>query len=176
MCDPFRTFHDAYQGYLLALFQRWVSDAKVEDLAQTTWLKVYAARVHEMPKDDVKKMMWRIAQNVAIDDWRSHARSPLVDAPVGEDETWNPAAPERPCPVEDQEHRARVHQVVVKAIRALVPEQQVTVFLRYYAGLENKRIAELTGVSVDAVESRLRRARKELEPLLESLNPNSRQN
>jgi RNA polymerase sigma-70 factor (ECF subfamily) len=71
------------------------------------------------------------------------------------------------APVEDSEVSDVVADVdLLRALRALSPDQRAAIFLRYHADLPAARIAELLGTSSAAVRVRLMRGRRKLAALL----------
>jgi RNA polymerase sigma factor (sigma-70 family) len=62
--------------------------------------------------------------------------------------------------------RRESHAIVVGAIDGLDEVARVAVKMRYYDALPSKQIARLLGISADAVDMRLIRARKRLRDAL----------
>jgi len=64
--------------------------------------------------------------------------------------------------------RRAAGDIVNAAIAGLPERQRVALVLTYYEELANAEVAEVLGVSVEAVESLLARARRKLKEVLES--------
>lgn len=150
----------AVQGFLYRLT---FNTADADDLAQETFLRVWKHASRWQP-NRVRFTTWlyRIARNLAIDQHRKRRDtnddlSQIADpAPGAED-------------VLDGESRRR-H--VREAVAALPERQRTALLLCQFQGMSNRDAADTLGVSVEALESLLARARRSLKntlkPLLES--------
>jgi RNA polymerase sigma-70 factor (ECF subfamily) len=100
---------------------------------------------------------------------KSTAAEPLSIDAVEEKDAAKVAHP-GPGPEEDVQNR-QLEEVLTEAITALAPMYREVLVLRDVEGLTAPQVAEVLGISVDAVKSRLHRARleirKSLAPLLE---------
>jgi RNA polymerase sigma-70 factor (ECF subfamily) len=142
------------------------------DLAQEVWIRVY--RNIKRLNDPVKFRGWlsRIATNLFYDELRKRkrVRDPLsLDAPrMLEDGQmdWEIAADE-PGPEDDLTTREFYDQL--RAAIADLPEVfRTTIVLREIEGLAYEEIAEITGVSLGTVKSRIARARQRLQVQLQT--------
>ncbi len=142
------------------------------DLAQEVWIRVY--RNIKRLNEPVKFRGWlsRIATNLFYDELRRRKRltTPLsLDAPRsledGEME-WEIAG-DNPGPEEDLTTREFYDQL--RAAIADLPEVfRTTIILREIEGMPYEEIAEMTGVSLGTVKSRIARARSRLQSQLQS--------
>jgi RNA polymerase sigma-70 factor (ECF subfamily) len=140
------------------------------DLAQEVWLRVHRNlhRLHEPEK--FRSWLSRIATNLFYDELRKRKRHlpPLsLDAPrqlsEGEIEWDIPDATARPEDVLDtQEFYGELH----RAIASLPEAFRTTIILREIEGMAYEEIAEITGVSLGTVKSRIARARQRLQTQL----------
>ncbi|KOR33900.1 MULTISPECIES: sigma-70 family RNA polymerase sigma factor [Planktothricoides] len=141
------------------------------DLAQEVWIRVY--RNINRLKDPVKFRGWlsRIATNLFYDELRKRkrVRPPIsLDAPrtVEDGEMdWDIAA-DRPGPDEDLSTREFYDQLR-EAIADLPEVFRTTIVLREIDGMAYEEIAEITGVSLGTVKSRIARARQRLQVQLQ---------
>src|SRR5579875_2602480 len=137
----------------------------------------FAARVLGTPSDaedvaqEVFTRLWRQARS-----WRPGAggvrawlhrvarrrEQPLDDAPDPPDP--GPTPPRR---LEE----AEVTRIVAQAVAALPPRQRAALALCHYDGLRQDEAAEVMGLSVEALESLLARARRTLRARLRALAP-----
>lgn len=142
------------------------------DLAQEVWIRVYRniKRLQEPAK--FRSWLSRITTNLFYDELRKRKRvsPPLsLDAPRtlddGEVEWEIPA--DRPGPDEElttREFYDKLHEAIAK-----LPEVfRTTIVLREIEGLPYEEIAEITGVSLGTVKSRIARARQRLQLQLQS--------
>lgn len=141
------------------------------DLAQEVWIRVYRNinRLQEPAK--FRGWLSRIATNLFYDELRKRKRSrpPLsLDAPyLLEDGAvdWEIAA-DSPGPEEDLTTREFYDQLHA-AIADLPEAFRTTIILREIEGLPYEEIAEITGVSLGTVKSRIARARLRLQQQLQ---------
>ncbi|XGV99213.1 MAG: sigma-70 family RNA polymerase sigma factor [Leptolyngbya sp. BL-A-14] len=141
------------------------------DLVQEVWIRVY--RNIKRLQEPVKFRGWlsRIATNLFYDELRKRKRSnyPLsLDARLTVEDgemDWEIAS-ETPGPEEDLTTREFYDQL--QAAIADLPEVfRTTIVLREIQGMAYEEIAELTGVSLGTVKSRIARARLRLQSQLQ---------
>jgi RNA polymerase sigma-70 factor (ECF subfamily) len=141
------------------------------DLAQEVWIRVY--RNIKRLNDPVKFRGWlsRIATNLFYDELRKRKRisSPLsLDAPRSVDDgemDWEIAGDD-PGP-EEQLTTTEFYEQLREAIADLPEVFRTTIVLREIEGLAYEEIAEITGVSLGTVKSRIARARQRLQSHLQ---------
>jgi RNA polymerase sigma-70 factor (ECF subfamily) len=142
------------------------------DLAQEVWIRVYRnlKRLQEPAK--FRGWLSRIATNLFYDELRKRKRvkSPLsLDAPRlvedGEIDWEIPA--DSPGPSDELSTREFYDQLR-EAIADLPEVFRTTIMLREINGLAYEEIAEMTGVSLGTVKSRIARARQRLQTQLQA--------
>ncbi len=141
------------------------------DLAQEVWIRVYRNinRLHEPAK--FRGWLSRIATNLFYDELRKRKRhrSPLsLDAPIAMEDgnlNWEIASAD-PGPEENLTTHEFYHQLRV-AIAELPEVFRTTIVLREIEGMPYEDIAEITGVSLGTVKSRIARARQRLQSELQ---------
>jgi RNA polymerase sigma-70 factor (ECF subfamily) len=142
------------------------------DLVQEVWIRVYR-NIHRL-NDPVKFRGWlsRIATNLFYDELRKRKRTaqPLsLDAPLAlaDGEVDWEIASDDPGPEENLTTREFYDQL--RGAIADLPEAfRTTIVLREIQGMAYEEIAELTGVSLGTVKSRIARARLRLQTQLQS--------
>ncbi|MBW4490201.1 MAG: sigma-70 family RNA polymerase sigma factor [Trichocoleus desertorum ATA4-8-CV12] len=142
------------------------------DLAQEVWIRVY--RNVKRLNDPVKFRGWlsRIATNLFYDELRKRKRvsEPLsLDAPRAMDDgemDWEIASAD-PGPEEHLTTREFYDQLH-EAIADLPEVFRTTIVLREIEGMAYEEIAEITGVSLGTVKSRIARARQRLQSQLQN--------
>jgi RNA polymerase sigma-70 factor (ECF subfamily) len=142
------------------------------DLAQEVWIRVYrnVKRLNEPEK--FRGWLSRIATNLFYDELRKRKRNnqPLsLDAPLNLDDgemDWEIAS-DTPGPDEDLATREFYDQLR-EAIADLPEVFRTTIVLREIQGLAYEEIAEMTGVSLGTVKSRIARARLRLQSQLQN--------
>ena len=140
---------------LLALATRMLGDRnEAEDVAQETFLRIWnqAPRWRE---GDARFDTWlhRVVLNLCYDRLRGRREEPVDTLPDVPDPQPEPAAH-----AELRSRDARVRQ----ALAALPPRQREALVLQYYQEMSNVDAANLMGITVDALESLLARARRNL--------------
>jgi len=150
---------------LLSLATRLLGDRdEARDVSQDVFLRVWKEAAHWRP-GEAKFDTWlhRVALNLCYD--RLRGRKHL--APGASDAAAEDQADPAPLPeavMLDNARRTRVQA----AIATLPPRQREAMVLQYYQELSNIEAAELMGVTVDALESLLSRARRTLREQLRS--------
>jgi len=135
------------------------------DLAQEVWIRVY--RNINRLQEPVKFRLSRIATNLFYDELRKRkrVRTPLsLDVPRSLEDgevDWEIPA-DSPGPDEDLTTREFYDQLR-EAIADLPEVFRTTIVLREIEGLAYEEIAEMTGVSLGTVKSRIARARQRLQ-------------
>jgi len=126
-----------------------------EDAAQEAFLKAYRGRHRFDPARPARTWLLSIAAHHCIDQLRRRALLawlPLADRPVAD-----PAAGPEKALVQREGERE-----LLGMLRILRPEERAAIVLRYWYDLPVEEIAEATKSSVDAVRTRLYRARRRL--------------
>ncbi len=141
------------------------------DLAQEVWIRVY--RNIKRLNEPVKFRGWlsRIATNLFYDELRKRKRvsHPIsLDAPRRVDDgeiEWDIVS-DYPSPDDDLATREFYDRLKV-AIADLPEAFRTTIVLREIEGLAYEEIADMTGVSLGTVKSRIARARAKLQTVLQ---------
>jgi RNA polymerase sigma-70 factor (ECF subfamily) len=141
------------------------------DLVQEVWIRVY--RNIQRLKDPVKFRGWlsRITTNLFYDELRKRKRfkSPIsLDAPrqVDDGELTFEVATDFPSPDQDLNSQ-EFYDHLNRAIAELPEAFRSTIILREIEGFSYEEIAEMTGVSLGTVKSRIARARAKLQDVLQ---------
>lgn len=146
---------------LLALAARMLGDRmEAEDVAQETFVRVWKQAPH-WREGEARFDTWlhRVAMNLCYDRLRVRRETPDEtatdpDGVADEGERIGIGGPE--AVLEARQHGARVRE----ALAALPARQREALVLTYYQELSNAQAASLMGLSVDALESLLVRARR----------------
>jgi RNA polymerase sigma-70 factor (ECF subfamily) len=152
-----------YQSMVYNLAYRILGEPDAAaDATQDAFLSAFKA----MPKfrgGSFKAWMLRIVTNACYDQLRIKQRRPtqsLDDLPVEQDHVHYLRDPaERP---DERVERQELNQVIQAGIRTLPPEQRVVVVLSDVQGLSYQEIADVAGLSLGTVKSRLSRGRAKL--------------
>lgn len=156
-----------YRYFLRHTSQRGVTD----ELHQDLWLRVVAARSRYTPSARFTTWLYTLARHRLADHWRD--RRGAVFASLDDDDrpaerAVGPAMTDPDDPLEsviDAESGARL----VAALGDVPGPQRDAFLLHVEAGLSLGEIAELAGVPVETIKSRLRYAYRRLRRVLEDL-------
>lgn len=153
-----RTLVERHAPRLLALARRMLGDAaEAEDVAQEAMLRLWRGAASWRPGEaGAGTWLYRVASNLCLD--RLRRRRPGGELPEH-------AADDRPSALATLVKADRV--AALDAALAELPERQrLAIVLRHIEERGNPEIAEILGVSVEAVESLLARGRRTLAALL----------
>jgi len=154
----FKALYAAYQQPILSYLYRLMGDAaRAEELCQEVFARAYRARRSMDDVQNVRAWLYRIATNAARDQLR---RRRLL--------TWLPLFDEDPALlVESPEASALELHAVEQALFKLDPDLRVPLVLYTCQELSTQEIADVLGISRDAVKQRLVRARLRFRELYE---------
>jgi len=143
-----------------------------DDIFQDTFIKVINTIRSGSYNEEGKFLQWvmRIAHNLIIDHFRKSNRMPVVDNSKNEDfdifDTLNILDPS----IEDRMITEQIHKDVRKLIELLPDEQREVLYMRHYAEMSFKDIAEVTNVSINTALGRMRYALINLRKLITEKN------
>ncbi len=138
--------------------------ASAEDATQETFLRLWK-NAHRWKPQGAKFETWlyRVAMNICLDQLRKSGRE------IGED-----AAPEHadPAPGPADDYFANEQSFAIATALATLPDRQrLAITLCHFQELSNIEAAAIMEISVDAVESLLARARRNLRDRLAPMKP-----
>jgi len=146
--DSFTELCRRYYGAMVAIGQAILRDRHLaEDAAQQAFARAAVSLPKLRRTDRFGPWLAAICRNEARDLARSR-RGPCLDA--------EPAGAAGP---DDSEESARI---VREALAGLPAEAKEVIYLRFYDGLSYDRISAVLGISEQAINGRLRRAKKRL--------------
>ena len=132
---------------------RWT---EAEDIVQDAFLRAFRALPGFKGEAKFSSWLYRITLNLCRDFLRRTRRAPFLPAPEGMDVTeLAPAGAAREETVEDVVSRKDLSRHVARAMGRLPEEQRSAILLKEYHGLTFQEIAELQGVPLSTVKTRL---------------------
>ncbi|HYT29927.1 MAG TPA: sigma-70 family RNA polymerase sigma factor [Actinomycetota bacterium] len=140
-----------------------------EDLVQETFLRAYRGFARFEPGTNLRAWLYRILMNTFINSYRKKQREPLT---ISEDEVdeWYLYSKMAERGAEPSAETAVIEALPDEDVQdalASLPEQfRTAVLLADVEGFSYKEIAEIVGVPIGTVMSRLHRGRKALEKRL----------
>jgi RNA polymerase sigma-70 factor, ECF subfamily len=153
--QAFRGLVDRHLPTVLAIARRMLKDdAEAEDVAQETMLRLWRnAAGLELGPGGVRPWLRRVASNLSIDRVRAGRSTSVVDEVP---EQAEPAGQVRH--LSERELKGRVDL----ALKALPERQRLALTLFHYEGMSQIEVGQVLGISDEAVESLLARARRSL--------------
>jgi RNA polymerase sigma-70 factor (ECF subfamily) len=153
--DAFRSLVDRHLQTVLAVARRMLrDDAEAEDVAQDTMLRLWRnAGALQLGPGGVRPWLRRVVANLCIDRVRARRNTTVTDEVPEEVE-----APTQMRHLLERELGARVDA----ALKSLPERQRLALTLFHYEGMSQIEVGEMMGVSDEAVESLLARARRTL--------------
>jgi RNA polymerase sigma-70 factor (ECF subfamily) len=163
--DAFNDLVLAYQDLLHALVVRLVPDRdQAGDAVQEAFFSAYR-NLRAFRGGSFRSWLSRIAINAAMDAQRLRKRRPADPYPELDDDTWQPPATEADDPAATALTAER-HRVLNGALARITDDQRTAIVLFDVEGFDYQEIADMTGVSLGTVKSRIHRGRLALRDLL----------
>jgi RNA polymerase sigma-70 factor (ECF subfamily) len=145
--------YEAYRGKIYTFLLRMTGDVDVaDDLTQDTFIKAFRSLANLGDDHRLLPWLYRIATNAAIDAIRRRKRLVWIPILSLTDHREEPHAVDEHIAVSERDHIART-------LRAMPVENVAALLLHALEGFSYKEIAEIQGVSLTAVRSRIARAR-----------------
>jgi RNA polymerase sigma-70 factor (ECF subfamily) len=154
----FQLLVERYQTRLFALVRHYTrSTVEIEDIVQDTFLKAYSRLDSFQHQSSFYTWLYRIATNTVLDFMKRRGRSPVqtVEDPELALEA-NSAAVMRPDARLETEEIARITHEVLDQLPEIF---RTVLILREFEDQAYQDIADILGISIGTVESRLFRAR-----------------
>ena len=165
--DAFNVLVDRYQARAYNLCLRMLGDGDVAaDVAQDAFISAY----RHLPslRGEFRPWLMRIVANACRDALRSQKRRPTVSMDMSHDEDEGPGlqiADSADGPVDALIHR-EFQQTIVVALQSIPDDQREVIVLSDIEGRSYQEIADITGINIGTVKSRLNRARLRMRELL----------
>lgn len=155
----FRALIDRHVGSLLAVARRMLkAEGDADDIVQEALVRVWHhAGTLELGPGGLRPWLRRVVTNLCLDHLRRHRLTSVV-AEVPE----TPEVPRQERGLAEAEMTRRVEA----ALAALPERQRVALTLFHYEGLSQIEVGDMLGITDEAVESLLARARRSLKVAL----------
>jgi len=171
--ESFEALFDRYEQKIFNLIYRLVGDQEeAADLTSDTFVRALRSFGHFRGEAQAYTWLYRIAVNLCKNHFRQKKHRAQVHAYSLDTPTDDSARPSQELEDWRQEPTAHVeskelHARVQECIDALPEDLRLVVVLRDVQGLSYQEIANIVGASVEAVKSRLFRARTALRDALQ---------
>jgi len=148
---------------VLAWLATRVDREEAEDILQDVMTRAFANLDALEPVRDLVSWVWRGVRNGVIDAWRKRSRRRTTASPVDElDQLVDWAFPE----VEDEYERQEMLEDLYLAIGSLPGDQREVIVAQSLRGESFASLSDRTGVSVETLSARKRRALVRLAEML----------
>jgi RNA polymerase sigma-70 factor (ECF subfamily) len=175
--ETFGVLVKRYEGELYGYLRRYLGDSNLaDDVFQNTFVQVFKKIGQYEPGRPVRPWLYTIATNQAIDALRRQGRHQAVSLDQEREEA-NPAETPQllgllesrgPSPLEQLQSEER-RQMVRASVERLPEFLRQVVVLAYYQGLKYRDIADILGIPVGTVKSRLHSALVKLQEVWSSV-------
>jgi RNA polymerase sigma-70 factor (ECF subfamily) len=172
----FQLLIERYQERIFALVRHYTKSAvEIEDIVQDTFLKAYRRLETFQRQSSFSTWLYRIAVNTALDFLKRMGRSP-VQAVEDPELSASPVRAHAGSGVSIAGPDARLRREEVARITAEVLAELPEIFrtvlvLREFEDLSYQQMADVLGISIGTVESRLFRARARFKEAMIRLHP-----
>ena len=140
---------------------RRVAESDVDDVLQDVWLRVQRGLPGLRDEERFTSWLFQIARNAVAEHHRARARHPLPAAPTEADLVAEPTA-------DDREAAGSLASCVSIFVARLPSPYREAVTLVEIEGLTMREAAEMVGVSVSGMKSRVQRGRAQLRELFDA--------
>jgi RNA polymerase sigma-70 factor, ECF subfamily len=166
----FQLLVERYEQRIFSLIRHYTRNpVEIEDLAQETFLKAFRRLASFQHQSSFYTWLYRIAVNTILDSLKRRGRSPVQSV---EDLEVVQAAPSvaspSPSATLEREEIARITHDVLEDLPEIF---RTVLILREYEEMAYQDIADMLGISIGTVESRLFRARARFKERLLQKHP-----
>jgi RNA polymerase sigma-70 factor (ECF subfamily) len=166
----FQLLVERYQGRIFAMTRHYTRNAvEIEDLVQDTFLKAYSRLDSFQHQSSFYTWLYRIATNTVLDHMKRCGRSPVQS--VEDTDVIEPPSSTRtvgPDAAMEQSEIAKITHAVLEEIPDIF---RTVLVMREFDDLSYQEIADVLGISIGTVESRLFRARARFKEKLLQMHP-----
>jgi RNA polymerase sigma-70 factor, ECF subfamily len=154
------------EGQLRPFVARRLSEsADVDDVLQDIYLRIQAGVGELRDSDRFGPWVYRVARSALADHGRSRARHPL---PVDAVEEKAPVAPPEALEEGDGSAELTLAQNVAVFVAALPSPYREAITLTELQGMSQKDAAEMLGISLSGMKSRVQRGRQRIRDMLQA--------
>ena len=172
--DAFSILVDRYSERLMHYLYGFLGDRKrCEDLLQDTYIRVHRNRHAYVRIAKFSTWLYTIAGNLARSEYRKQKRHQTysIHSRNRDNEDYEMVIPDETFSPDKYTESALQDERIKNAIRQLSPHFLEVVTLRDLQQLSYREIAEITGLPMGTVKSRINRGRKQLRTILKDIYP-----
>jgi RNA polymerase sigma-70 factor, ECF subfamily len=172
----FQLLVERYQDRMFGLVRHYTrSPVEIEDIVQDTFLKAFTRLSSFQQQSSFYTWLCRIAINTALDFHKRHGRNPVqaVEDPelasaADRHDRRSGKALQAP---DSRLERAEIQQITHRVLQELPEIFRAVLILREFEDMAYQDMADVLGISIGTVESRLFRARARFKDKLLQLHP-----
>lgn len=167
--DAFAELVELYKDKVYQVSYRMLGNAQeAEDVAQETFLRVYANLSSYDPSYKFSTWIYRIATNLSIDQLRKRKQVYSLDKQVEGTEglDWHDRLADPGPNPEQKILTGELQGQVQEAIQGLTPKYRSILILRYLEDLSLNEISEVLKLPVSTIKTRIHRGREALKKKL----------
>ena len=154
--DSFNQLILRWERPIYALAYRVIGrEEDARDVVQDTFLRAFRALPGFKGQAKFSSWIYRIALNLCRDWIRRQRRTPVVQMPEDAEAIERMAVRDPVESIEDLVARKELSAVVAEAMADLPEEQRTAIVLKEYHGMTFQEIAELQGIPLSTVKTRL---------------------
>lgn len=172
--EAFNILVDRYSERLMHYLYGFLGDTgRSQDLLQETFLLVYRNRHSYRPIAKFSTWLYTIAGNLARSEYRKRKRRRMYSIQLvnRDNEEYQLAIPDESFSPDRHTESTLQDKYIQKALDAIPPDFREVVVLRDIQQLSYDEIAEITGLPMGTVKSRINRGRTKLQVLLKDIYP-----
>ena len=167
--DIYDEFHEKLHRYL----ERMIGKNDAEDVTQEVFVKIGNGLKDFKGKSSISTWVYRIATNAALDrmkcrSFREDNKTMMLNNISKESEAGNICLEEKSLSAERQAIRNEMNECIREFVDRLPTDYKTVIILSEIKDLKNRQIADILGISLDAVKIRLHRARIRLKAEFEA--------
>lgn len=166
----FATLMERYQVRLTHFINRMIGDReRSEDLVQEAFVRVHRHLKHFDQQRKFSTWLYTIASNLAKNELRNRARSPLVfpeSARAPSEPAWRMEFEDSSARPDTMYQNRWLHELVQATVARLAPHHRAVFVMRELEGRSYEEIAETTETNLGTVKSRLNRARSSFSEMI----------
>jgi len=169
----FQILVERYQTRLFALVRHYTKNPyEIEDVVQETYLKAYSRLDSFQHQSSFYTWIYRIATNTVLDFLKRRGRSPVtaVEDPELVQSTATPSS-QRIVSPDTRMQREEIQQITATILEGMPEIFRTVLVMREFEDMAYQDIADVLGISIGTVESRLFRARARFKDKLLQLHP-----
>ncbi|SHK90637.1 RNA polymerase sigma factor [Rhodothermus profundi] len=170
--EAFNILVERYSERLMHYLYGFLGDARrCEDLLQETFLRVYRNRHSYQRIAKFSTWLYTIAGNLARSEYRKRKRRRVysIQSVNRDDEEYEIALPDETFAPDKHAESIIQDKYIQEALRSIPPDFREVVVLRDVQQLTYEEIAQITGLPMGTVKSRINRGRTKLQALLKDI-------